>query len=127
MPSRPAILDRAAELIEDGAEAILKRSQVVTLLEWLDRLPEEQIRQRPRLNIAYAWALLLKGGSIQAVQERLEASAALQQDTLVSAEEAVIRALIGDLTGDVNQGLAYSRQRPGRSARRPDFPAQHCG
>ncbi|MCL4559957.1 MAG: tetratricopeptide repeat protein, partial [Chloroflexi bacterium] len=103
-------LDRAAELIESGAEAILKRSQVVKLLEWLGRLSEEQIRERPRLNIAYAWALLLKGGSIHAVKARLEASATLTAGALVSAEEAVIRALIATSTGDVNQGFAYSHR-----------------
>jgi len=103
-------LDRAAELIEGGAEAILKRSQVAKLLEWLGSLSEEQIRERPRLNIAYAWALLLKGGSIHTVQARLEASATLTAGALVSAEEAVIRALIATLTGDVNQGFAYSHR-----------------
>jgi LuxR family maltose regulon positive regulatory protein len=103
-------LNRAAELIESGAEAILKRSQVVTLLEWLGRLTEGQIRERPRLNIAYAWALLLKGGSIHAVQARLEASAAQATGGFLSAEEAVIRAMIANLTGDANQGLAYSRR-----------------
>lgn len=103
-------IDRAAELIEDGAEAILKHSQVSTLLEWLDRLPEELIGKRHRLNIAYAWALLFKGGSIWAVQEKLETSAALTKDTGVSAEEAVIRALIATLTGDVDQSLACSRR-----------------
>ena len=103
-------LGRAAVLIEDGAEVLLKRSQVGTLLEWLDRLADEQIRERPRLCIAYAWALLLKGGSIREVQEKLETSAALTGGTLVIAEEAVIRALIAIYTGDVKHGLAYSRQ-----------------
>ncbi len=43
-------------------------------------------------------------------KEKLETSAALTTDTWVSAEEAVIRALMATYTGDVNQGLAYSRQ-----------------
>jgi LuxR family maltose regulon positive regulatory protein len=93
--------DRAAELIEDGAEAILKRSQVVILLEWLDRLPEPQFRQHPRLNIVYAWALLLKGGSIHAVQEKLDNSTAQVTDTSLSAEQAVIKALLATYSGDV--------------------------
>jgi LuxR family maltose regulon positive regulatory protein len=102
-------MDHVAVLIESGAEDLLKRSQVGTLLGWLERLPEEQIHAHPRLNIAYAWALLLKGGSLRAVQEKLEA-AALEAGTLVSAEEAVIRSLIATYSGDVRQGLAYSRQ-----------------
>jgi LuxR family transcriptional regulator, maltose regulon positive regulatory protein len=101
---------RAARLIEDGAEAILKRSQVGRLLEWLGRLTDEQIREHHRLNIVYAWALLLKGGSIRAVREKLEASGTQDAGTLAAAEYAVIRALIATLAGDVNQGLAYSRR-----------------
>lgn len=101
---------RAAGLIEGSAEAILKRSQVVTLLEWLGRLPEELERQRPRLNLIHAWALLLSGGSIRAVRERLETFAGQAGDTPASGEDVVILALIATLTGDVQQGLDYSRQ-----------------
>jgi LuxR family transcriptional regulator, maltose regulon positive regulatory protein len=103
-------IERTAELIEEGAEAILKRSQIVTLLGWLDRLPESLIQERPRLNIAFAWALLLKGGSHQVVLERLETSANKAASTPMFAEEAVIRAMIATLTGDTNQGVAYSLQ-----------------
>ncbi len=111
-------LDRAAEWIEAGAETILKRSQVAKLLEWLESLSEEQIRRRPRLNTAYAWALLLKGGSPRAVQARLEASAGLAADAGAGAdaeagagaEETVIRALIATLSGDVRQGFACSQR-----------------
>lgn len=103
-------IDRAAALIEEGAEAILKRSQIVTLLEWLNRLPEEQIRLRPRLNIAYAWALLLSGGSVQAVRARLEDPAHRATAGWASAEVAVISALIATLNGDWSSGLAYSRR-----------------
>ncbi len=101
-------LQRAAGLIEASAEAMLKSSLIVTLLEWLDRLPEELVYARPALNMAYAWALLFKGGSIRAVQARLEASQAAGSPA--SAPEAVIRAMIATLTGDLHQGLLYSQR-----------------
>ena len=101
--------ERAAELIEGGAEEVLKRSQTVTLLGWLDQLPGEQVRRRPRLNIAYAWALLLKGGSPPRVLEKLENAAGQGAGGWVSAEEAVIRALVAVLSGEVDRSLTYSR------------------
>ncbi len=103
-------LDRAAELIEGGSEALLKRSQMATLLEWLERLPEALIDKRPRLNITYAWALLLRSGPMHAVREKLEKSSAQSLSKLTAAENAVIRALIAISTGDANQGLTYSRR-----------------
>jgi LuxR family maltose regulon positive regulatory protein len=50
---------RAGQLIEQCAEAMLMRGEVLTLLTWLKRLPEDELRAR--LCIFYAISLLLFG------------------------------------------------------------------
>jgi len=103
-------LEHAALLVEEGAEAALKRSQIGSLLGWLDRLPAEQFRLHPRLNTIYAWALLFKGSSIQAVRERLEASSILTADSPTSAEQAVIRGMLATYSGNASQGLMEAQR-----------------
>lgn len=66
---------RAAELIEQAAEATLMRSQVVTFLHWVDQLPEQEIRAHPTLSVYHAWALLWNGAPIETVEKRLATAA----------------------------------------------------
>ena len=55
--------ERAARLMELGVGQSWYRGEVVTLLGWLDKLPEEVVRSRPLLLIWYAAALMLVGRS----------------------------------------------------------------
>ena len=57
-------VEQAARLIEENGEATLMRSEVKTLQGWLSRLPAEQIRSDPRLAFLEAWALIIKGESL---------------------------------------------------------------
>jgi LuxR family maltose regulon positive regulatory protein len=47
-----------AHLIERNALEMVHHRELKTLRSWLDRLPEEMIRDRPWLSIAYAWVLV---------------------------------------------------------------------
>lgn len=67
--------DRAAALIETNAEATLMRSEVKTFLNWMEMLPEEYERNRPRLSFFYTWALLMSGQSLEIIEQRLESTA----------------------------------------------------
>ncbi len=53
-------IDRAVKLVEetDPANMVL-RGEVKTLLKWLNALPKEVVRSRPRLSLSYAWALFI--------------------------------------------------------------------
>lgn len=64
--------ERAAHLIDKTAEATLMRSEIATFLSWVERLPDEQVRIRPSLCIYHAWALMLIGQPMEAVETRLE-------------------------------------------------------
>lgn len=69
--------NRVAFLVEqtDPANMIL-RGEVTTILGWLDALPNELIRSRPRLSLSYAWALFIQG--------KMDAIEAHLQDTLAA-------------------------------------------
>jgi LuxR family maltose regulon positive regulatory protein len=67
---------RAAALILEVEDEMLKRGEVVTLLGWLRALPDETLRSHPQLYLSYGWALILTGqldaaGSTLAEAERV--------------------------------------------------------
>ncbi len=61
---------RAADLVERGVVAMLRSRQEATLLDWLKILPDEVLRCRPVLSVAYAH-VLLSSGEREGVEERL--------------------------------------------------------
>ena len=61
---------RAADLVELGVLAMLRSRQEATLLDWLKVLPDEVLRCRPVLSVAYAH-VLLSSGEREGVEERL--------------------------------------------------------
>lgn len=49
------------QLIEDGAGFFFIHSQLLSLLTWIKALPENQLNERPKLAMIYAWALMATG------------------------------------------------------------------
>ena len=88
--------ERAAELIETNVEATFMRSEVVTFLHWMERLPDAWARTRPTLCFYHAWALLMGGGSMDLVEQRLQDIACLQEtagdDDLMPGRMAALQA-----------------------------------
>jgi ATP/maltotriose-dependent transcriptional regulator MalT len=64
-------MEQAAGLVEQIAEATLLRSEVRTLLGWLNELPEPIVHARPLLSLAHAWALDFTG-HVDAAEVQLE-------------------------------------------------------
>ena len=62
--------ERAAGLVEMAWPAMDGRFQAAAWLGWVNALPDELIRARPVLSVAYAWALL-GGGELEAGEARL--------------------------------------------------------
>jgi LuxR family transcriptional regulator, maltose regulon positive regulatory protein len=62
--------ERAAGLVEMIWPAMDGRFQSATWLGWVKALPDELVRTRPVLSVAYAWALL-NGGELEAGEARL--------------------------------------------------------
>ena len=61
---------RAAGLVELAWPAMDGRFQAATWLGWAKALPDELVRARPVLSVAYAWAFL-NGGELEAAEARL--------------------------------------------------------
>ena len=61
---------RAASLVELAWPAMDGRFQSATWLGWARALPDELVRARPVLSVAYAWAFL-NGGEMEAAEARL--------------------------------------------------------
>jgi len=57
-------VEQAARLIGENGAATLMRSEVSIVQSWLDHLPAEQIHSDPRLAFLNAWAMIIKGESI---------------------------------------------------------------
>ena len=116
----------AAQLIEQNAAAAEMRSEGATLLRWLEALPEELVRFRPRLSVACAIAALFEGrldyvepllrGVERALGSTLEASSLYPEERDAMGWLADIPSCVvlhGDLArrrGEAPHAIALSRQ-----------------
>jgi LuxR family transcriptional regulator, maltose regulon positive regulatory protein len=131
---------RAADLAELAWPAMDGRFQAATWLSWAKALPDEMVRARPVLSVAYAWALL-NGGELEAAEARLSdaegwldtsvESGERSEDSgaparpertaeLVIADEAQFRALpasiatarayLAQARGDIPSSVTYGRR-----------------
>jgi LuxR family maltose regulon positive regulatory protein len=87
--------ERAAYLIEQNVRDMFARSELTTIMNWVDALPKDLLQVRPWLCVFYAWALRLTGGQVEAVETRLsEAELALEKSTTPHSEMEAIRGHI---------------------------------
>ncbi|MBK9711308.1 MAG: tetratricopeptide repeat protein [Kouleothrix sp.] len=131
---------RAAGLAELAWPAMDGRFQAATWLGWAKALPDELVRARPVLSVAYAWAFL-NGGDLEAAEARLwdaerwlgpsaesserpEAPSARivaelaaervivdeQQFRTLPASVATARAYLAQARGDIPGSVAYGRR-----------------
>jgi LuxR family maltose regulon positive regulatory protein len=84
---------RAADLIVTNSTEILKRGEVLTVIRWFQKLPEEMLLSNPKLCFEYCWPLLL----------------ANQYDTAAPLLERVEQAAkaIPEFLGEVYAAQAY--------------------
>lgn len=97
--------ERAVTLIEGAADETLMRSEVVTLQNWLDRLPDDVIRTRPLLCVYHAWALIFNSQPAEVAEARLQD--AIQADETEAVVGAVLsfRAWMAALQGNTGQTI----------------------
>ena len=116
----------AARLVEQHFEAVVGRREDATLHRWLELLPAEVVRSRPRLCLLQAfWALI--GSRVEAVERLLDAAERAFTDagdepyepavgraaSLVAnipAAIARLRAGVAHLRGDAEQTIAFTRR-----------------
>jgi LuxR family maltose regulon positive regulatory protein len=110
--------DRAANIVERQATALLTRGEVRTLRAWVEALPKEVMRTRPIICLRYAWALA-HANALDAVEPCLrdvEAWLAAHPATPGTeaarwpAEIAAIRARVAVIRGDSPATIEYSKR-----------------
>jgi LuxR family maltose regulon positive regulatory protein len=105
---------QAADLIEALATETLGREGPAAVLEWISRLSDELVRERPLLCIAYAWALTFAGRGADAITYLAAAEAAsttvdAATRTLIAGPVAAHQAYVRFFQGSFGEALAYAR------------------
>lgn len=114
--------ERAATLIEQAAPPMRQARREVTLLGWLQALPEALFHARPVLNVHYA-GMLLETGHFEAVEARLQQAERLlagrpESMTVVNEAElpglpawiAIYRAARALVHGDITSTTRQARR-----------------
>lgn len=103
---------RAARLLEDAAEGMLMRSEIVTLLCLLQAMPEEMVQQHPRLRAYCGGARLLMGEPLERVRPFLNGAEGEEDPAATDAEAELVafQALLAMLQGEIARSERHSRR-----------------
>ncbi len=107
--------ERAATLILDGSETMLKRGEVATLLRWYQALPDREVRARLDLCLQYSWVLILTGQIETADAYLRQAEGAAQRDADRNGQAALTDQTT--LLGEVIAAQAYVARARGDDRR----------
>ena len=97
--------ERAADLIARSGWATLDRGEMISLLNWLDALPDDVVRSRPHLGILRAWALALTGQL-----DDIESSLSEVDIQQVPGEVAAVRAYVASHRDDIPRAIELCHQ-----------------
>jgi LuxR family transcriptional regulator, maltose regulon positive regulatory protein len=105
-------LDEATILIERTARPILLRSEVSTVLGWLNAIPPAELQARPALCVVMAWSLAVSGQfeAIAPYLAQAELAIASQGVESPASEIIAIRATVAGLQRDVPRTIALARE-----------------
>ncbi len=98
--------ERAAELIAQAAEPALMRSEVVTYMHWVERLPEAVLQNQPRLMVYQTWGLLFAGYS----KEKIESYMSGLGNQAESPLTVPLRGYIALFQGDIRHSIDLLQQ-----------------
>ena len=110
--------DRAADLVERVARKMWFRGEVMTLLGWLEALPEETRRRRPQLLLQHSAALLWVGqlDDVEPLVQEIERAVGpsgegRDEDLQSSADETLRQVLLGGVAA-TRSWRAYLKGEP---------------
>ncbi|MFG1814183.1 LuxR C-terminal-related transcriptional regulator [Kribbella sp. NPDC049174] len=98
--------EHAADLMELAIPAMRRDRQEATMIGWLERLPDELVRGRPRLSVDFAGALL-SIGAVDSVESRLQDAS---HDPQLGGWIAIYRAGLALMRADNAATVTYGRQ-----------------
>jgi LuxR family transcriptional regulator, maltose regulon positive regulatory protein len=106
--------DLAARLIEEGVEGAVERGEGTTALRWLEALPTEAKRLRPRLFVEHAVALVITGRPDDAEPLLKEAERAAEGDgedgQFLLGFASTVRSWRARLRGDAPEAVELARR-----------------
>jgi LuxR family maltose regulon positive regulatory protein len=102
--------ERAALLVERAIEPTMMRSEVTTLLRWIEELPEDVICARPRLCAFHAGTMLLGGRPIKTVESRLDDAVRCDPDGAAAGQVVAFRAFIAAFQADIRRCIELSER-----------------
>ena len=108
--------ERAAQLVENGIKETWRRGEFPTVLRWLEALPTEAKRHRPRLFPAHALALTLIGrpDDVEPLLEEAERAASADTDELKSrfllGFASAVRSWRARLRGDAHEAVDFAQR-----------------
>lgn len=106
--------ERVADLIEETGGAWWTRGEHSTLLRWLEPLPDELMRARPRLCVIHAWAFTHAGRLNEAESRLAEAerlpAAGNEAHRAMGGEIFAVRARIASMREDATRAIEFSRR-----------------
>lgn len=110
-------IDRAIRLVSKNAMAKIREGELITVLEWMNALPDQAVRSSPRLCVDSAWALLLTGqtSAIESYLQDAEASLAGSKasrpgSASLLGEVTLIRLLFARLGDDPAHTIEQNKQ-----------------
>src|SRR5215203_856667 len=109
--------ERAARMIEEGVEGAVERGEGTTALRWLEALPTEAKRLRPRLFVEHAVALVITGRPDDAEPLLKEAERTASEATedgedgrLLLGFASAVRSWLARLRGDAPEAVGLARR-----------------
>jgi LuxR family maltose regulon positive regulatory protein len=91
--------DQAASLVEQIIIPLLTRGEVATILDWLEALPGEMIRLRPRLCLGRAWVMVIttQWDQVEPLLQNTENVLSAQESTNQSSDDPTARGWWGEI------------------------------
>ncbi len=106
-------LANAARMMQDHGIAYLRQGDISTVLGWIGRIPELILCSYPRLNLWFAWALMLSGQShavdvhLARVEDRADSPG---RDQALQGHIAAVRAYAASQRGEAETALAEAQR-----------------
>lgn len=99
-------IESAASLVASSAETVVMRGEVMTLLRWVDALPQAAVAERALLALLYAWALLLGGRPANEMEYWLER---VEEDEAKAQWTGAIRGYVQLFQGELKSASRLAK------------------
>lgn len=101
---------KASQLINQVSDGMFKQGQIVTLLSWMEKVPQAIIFQNPDLCMVDAWALLLSGRYEQADTILQHAETLAPAESVFLGQVATAQAYLARSVGDNARVISTSQR-----------------